>query len=61
MAVIIDNFDAEIEIKPRSARAQATPMPTAQPGLATPSSVPLKDAVLAVINAELDRYMRSRG
>lgn len=61
MAVIIDNFDAEIEIKPRSARAQATPIPTAHPGLASPSSVSLRDAVVSVLDAELERYIRSRG
>lgn len=61
MPVLIDNFDTEIEIKPSSARAQATPMPAARPGLAAPSSVPLRDAVLAVFNAELERYIRSRG
>jgi hypothetical protein len=60
MAVLIDNIDTEIEIKSGGSRAQAT-VPTAQPGLAAPSSVPLREAVLDVLEAELDRYMRSRG
>jgi hypothetical protein len=61
MPVLIDNIDTEIEIKSSSTRAQAMSSPAAQPGLAAPTSVPLREAVLDVLEAELDNYMRSRG
>lgn len=57
MPVHIDRIETEIEITP----AGTPPAATAAPSAAQPSKVSMHEAVLAVLEAELEDYLRMRG
>jgi|GEM_PF-5083732 len=59
MPVHIDHIDTEIEVSPREKAAQS--QPSAKPDPTSRAVMDLKASVLAVLEAELDAYLRMRG
>jgi hypothetical protein len=61
MPVHIEQIDTEIEIRSGTAGSQPMPVPAGPTAAATTTSLPLRQAVLSVLETELDEYLRSRG
>jgi len=58
MPIQIDKFETDVEIKPGTDAPAAPSAPAAASSAATPS---LRETVVAVLEQELEEYLRMRG